>query len=68
MDRIKKRRLYETRGVPEYWIVDPLLETLEVYRMSSDGSLAHRATLAAGDTLATPLLSGLDISLREVFE
>jgi Uma2 family endonuclease len=70
MDRIKKRRLYETRGVPEYWIVDPLLETLEVYRTSSDGSLAHQATLslAAGDTLETPLLAGLEISLREVFE
>lgn len=68
IDRIKKRRLYETRGVPEYWIVDPLLETLEVYRTAPDGSLAHQTTLAAGDTLATPLLIGLEISLREVFE
>jgi Uma2 family endonuclease len=68
MDRIKKRRLYETRGVPEYWIVDPISETLEVYRTSPGGGLAHQATLATGDTLETPLLPGLEISLSEVFE
>ena len=68
MDRIKKRRLYETRGVPEYWIVDPISETLEVYRTAPGGHLALQATLAAGETLATPLLPGLEISLVEVFE
>lgn len=68
MDRIKKRRLYETRGVPEYWIVDPISETLEIYRTAPDGRLAHQATLAAGEMLATPLLLGLEISLTEVFE
>jgi Uma2 family endonuclease len=70
-DRIKKRRLYEAQGVPEYWIVDPSTETLEVYRAASlGGRLARCASLsrAAGDTLETPLLPGLQILLREVFE
>ncbi len=70
-DRIKKRRLYEAHGVSEYWIVDPAPETLEVYRASTGGGpLARHASLsvAAGDTLETPLLSGLRIPLREVFE
>jgi Uma2 family endonuclease len=70
-DRIKKRRLYEAQGVPEYWIVDPAAETVEVYRAASlGGELARYASLsrAAGDTLETPLLPGLRISLGEVFE
>jgi Uma2 family endonuclease len=70
-DRIKKLRLYEAQGVPEYWIVDPPAETLEVYRtMASRGRLARCASpaRAAGDTLETPLLPGLRISLDEVFE
>jgi Uma2 family endonuclease len=69
-DRIKKRRLYEAQGVPEYWVVDPPAETLEIYRTTASGHLARCATLsrAAGDTLETPLLPGLRISLDEVFE
>jgi Uma2 family endonuclease len=70
-DRIKKRRLYEAHGVPEYWIVDPPAETLEVYRAASPGGQLPRCaslSRAAGDTLETPLLPGLQIPLRDVFE
>jgi Uma2 family endonuclease len=71
VDKIKKRRLYEAHGVPEYWIVDPADETLEVYRATTHGvRLARCASLsrAAGDALETPLLPGLRILLSEVFE
>ena len=69
-DRNKKRRLYEAQGVPEYWIVDPKAETLEIYRTATSSHLARCATLsrAAGDTLETPLLPGLQILLSQVFE
>ena len=32
-DEVLKRRLYERTSVPEYWIVDPDLEAVKVYRL-----------------------------------
>ncbi len=71
LDRTKKHRLYETHGVPEYWIVDPEVESVEVYRAATPGgplALAGSLAPAAGDTLETPLLPGLRIPMSEVFE
>lgn len=46
-DRVEKRRLYASAGVPEYWIVDPDEETIEVLVLDGDAYRTHR--LARGD-------------------
>ncbi|HEY3130560.1 MAG TPA: Uma2 family endonuclease [Acidobacteriota bacterium] len=67
-DEVIKRKLYERFGVGEYWIVDPELETIKIYRLT-DKRFARQAELSreAGDALSTPLLPGLQIPLSEIF-
>ena len=68
-DAQTKRRLFERTGVGEYWLVDPELDTVQVFRPSPDGKLTRVAELAAEDdhTLTTPLLPGCSIGLGELF-
>lgn len=65
-DLVLKRRLYESRGVGEYWIVDPKAATVQVLR-NEGGSYRTAAELDTGDVLTTPLLPGLEVPLADLF-
>ena len=68
-DEIVKRKIYERHGVPEYWIVDPELETVKVYRMTDQGYVrAAELSRESGEGLSTPLLPGLTVPLTDIFE
>jgi Uma2 family endonuclease len=68
-DETIKKHLYEKFRVSEYWIVDPTLETVNVYRHSGS-SYKHAAQLSRdrGDILTTPLLPGLELPLATIFD
>jgi Uma2 family endonuclease len=70
-DETIKRRLYERSGVSEYWVVDPELDLVRVYRRESAGStefsLPTELSREAGDVLRTPLLPGLEMPLARIF-
>ena len=67
-DETIKRRLYERTGVREYWVVDPDLSVVRVYRNSADGfSRPTELRRDTGDTLTTALLPGLAIALDVIF-
>ena len=68
-DEVRKRHLYDRSGVVEYWVVDPNRHTISVYRRAPDERFRRVADLAAanGDELATPLLPGLAVNLRDLF-
>ena len=67
-DEKTKLQLYERFGVQEYWVVDPDLDVIKVYRLV-EGRYQRTAelALAAHDVLSTPLMPGLDLSLADIF-
>ena len=62
-----KREIYARTGVVELWIVEPEAELVKVYRLR-EGWQNPALTLSAEMTLTTPLLPGLEIDLKRVFE
>lgn len=66
-DQQLKRRLFETVGVREYWMVDPDRDTVTVDRREETGAFATSAVRGREDVLATPLLPGWILRLDQLF-
>ena len=65
-DREIKPKLYSRRNVKEYWIVNWLERTFEVYRREN-AVLALYKTLDESDVLDTPPLPGLTFHIGDIF-
>jgi Uma2 family endonuclease len=65
-DREAKLKLYSRRGVLEYWIVDWLTHSVEIYRRQN-ANLELFATLTKGDVLESPLLPGFSAQIDALF-
>lgn len=65
-DRNEKYKLYEKYGVAEYWIVDPVHQTIETYGLES-GAYRHRAVFGKDDTLRSLAFPELAFELSNVF-
>jgi Uma2 family endonuclease len=59
-DRGKKLREYETAGVPEYWLIDPLRNEAVLYTLGADGRY-HPVAPDAQGRLYSVVLPGLYI-------
>jgi Uma2 family endonuclease len=64
-----KRKLFDEKGVREYWLVDPKGRRVSVCRRGEDGSFPRVANLdaASDDRLVTPLLPGFSLSVTGLF-
>lgn len=68
-DEVTKRKLYERFGVLEYWVVDPELEFVKIFKLAQQKyGRAVELSKESADVLTTELLPGFQLSVSEVFE
>jgi Uma2 family endonuclease len=69
LDETIKLQRYEHFGIPEYWIVDPELDLMKIYRLT-DGRYVRAAELTAAhhDILTTPQLPDFTLPLATLFQ
>jgi Uma2 family endonuclease len=65
-DRQLKLKLYSQQGVQEYWIVNPALGQVQIYRRDN-ALLALVVTLQVADALTSSLLPGFACPLSRIF-
>jgi Uma2 family endonuclease len=67
-DETIKRALNERAGVREYWVVDPEIDVVRVYRRTGERfGRAIELSREAGDVLATTVLPALEFRLDDIF-
>jgi Uma2 family endonuclease len=66
LDRGYKQHLYANHGIPEYWLVDPDAERVEVLALG-DAGYETIGVYRAGETVTSRLLTDLRIPIDDVF-
>ncbi|HEU5329294.1 MAG TPA: Uma2 family endonuclease [Thermomicrobiales bacterium] len=66
-DLVTKRREYAESGIPEYWIVNPLDQTVTVLVLRSTQYAEHGHFLR-GTTATSALLPGFSVSVDAIFD
>ena len=65
-DYTAKRMQYQDRDIPEYWVVDPQLQTILLLALQND-VYREVATLRGGDRLYSSQLGALNLTISHVF-
>ncbi len=65
-DREVKLKLYSRQGVQEYWLIDWVAQTVQVYRRV-EAVLQLALTLGPADQLASPLLPNFAVTVGDLF-
>ncbi|HLV10761.1 MAG TPA: Uma2 family endonuclease, partial [Halanaerobiales bacterium] len=66
-DRKDKRDLYEKHGVKEYWLVEYIEWTVEVYLLDEKNEYGKPAVYLENNKVPVSVLKGLEINLSYVF-
>jgi Uma2 family endonuclease len=66
-DLVEKRRDYAEAGIPEYWIVNPLDQTIMVLQLDGNAYVEH-GIFGRGTSATSVLLSGFSIDVSGVFD
>lgn len=66
-DRRDKFNLYQRFGVREYWLVDPVENFIEVYRLQ-DGAFVRQGVYGPDESFESAALGGKTVSLTGIFD
>jgi Uma2 family endonuclease len=66
-DIVEKRRDYAEAGIPEYWIVNPLDQTITVLRLDGDRYVEH-GVFRRGAQATSALLPGFAVGVSAAFD
>jgi Uma2 family endonuclease len=70
-DTIVKRADYAEGGIPEYWIVNPIDETVTVLRLAGEGEekeYAEHGVFRRGEAATSALLPDISVQVSAVFD
>jgi Uma2 family endonuclease len=65
-DRGRKMRMFQRYGVPEYWIVDPAAETIEIYALAPS-SCKQSEVLSGAAWVTSQTAPGLGFTASTIF-
>jgi len=66
-DKREKLYLYEEVGIPEYWIISPVNQTLMVFTRNERGRYGAPTVYRCDEQVPVGVLPGLTVELAEVF-
>lgn len=61
-----KKSVYAKQGVKEYWIVDPMEKSVEIFE-NLDGKFSSLGEFKKSESIQSKLISGLEIHLETIF-
>ena len=68
-DLLDKRQTFERFGVAEYWVVDPAIDAVQIFRPDLEGRYrrVEELTLEGGDKLTSSLFPDWSLALERLF-
>jgi Uma2 family endonuclease len=66
-DLVFKLNLYMQYGVKEYWIVNPILNTVQVYKLESDGQYYQLDVAKGLGTIQSTIFQEFKVDLEKLF-
>ena len=66
-DRVTKKDLYLKFGVMEYWLIDPIYQTVEIYALEQDKYVLKLMLVESGEVVSQ-VLEGFKIDIKAIFQ
>lgn len=60
--------LYQKFGVCEYWIVNPKIKTISVYKLNDNGLYEQFGVYKNNEIFSSAMFEDLNVKLMDVFE